>query len=532
MNINTLPLNPNNFKAKIIGYNVPNNTDSNAEYTIEITTNNPKAIIWTVQRHYLEFECLHKLLILKFDRTPYLPCRLLFQLREEEKKDRAKLMETYVNICIKCQEIFNSLEFRLFLDIEPNLNNFVNPAYLIKDICLDDNYPISCSYWPSVQLLFILTSSKVKEDNKGLTKIISGVKGWFGNKKNTIINTLYVLKETIPKSLNFEVQSKIEFSEVTTVLMSSESMKLVSVGFDTGRIISYWVKEDYQLQKYLTFDAHKNNVKIAKCLNNQGIILSTSDDNSLMICDLSDESGYCYEETNFSSAITAMYVYQKKNLLFVGDEKGTMFIYAAKNDKKLKRLQLLLTQALKSCAIVSFAVDAKERYIYIGYKDGSIELHETGHGFEGTPRFINIWELSPSLVGIKVIGNTIFVAHGKGLFTFIDMTGQYGYYSQIFHEGSITDFDVSEASKCIFTIGYDKQIRIYSYNDELYVNKFPQRRGIKSFEVNDIEQYTKPFGYFDEKITKVEATKEYVKTKHNKETEIDDEEDEMAGWDD
>lgn len=529
MNINTLPLNPENFKAKVIGYNVPKNNDANAEYTIELTTSNPKALIWTVQRHYIEFECLHKLLILKFDRTPYLPCRLLFQLREEEKKERAQLMETYVNICLKCVEILNSLEFRLFLDVEQKLSNYLNPAYLIRDIVLDGNYPIALTFWPSTQLLFVLTSSKAGSDGKGWSKLIGGVKGWFGGKQERVFDSLYILKETIPKSFNFEVKAKLDFDEPATVLTSSETMKLISVGFATGRVVSYWVKENYKLEKYLTFDAHKSSVKLIECLNNQGVMLSTSIDNSLMICDLSDESGYCYEETNFLVPTSAIHVYQKKNLVFIGDEKGTMHIYTAKNDKKLKRLQLLLSQTLKPVGIVSFGVDSKERYIFVGYRDGSVELYETGTGFEGMPRFLNIFELSPSLAKIRVMGSVIFAAHGKGLFSFVDWTGQYGYYSQIFHDGPIVDMDVYEAGKSIFTIGQDKQLRIYSYNDDLYVAKFPEKRGIKSFEMNDIEQYTKPFGYFDNNLSKVEPRKEVVKPKQ---MEDDNDDDEMAGWDD
>lgn len=96
---------------------------------------------------FTDFECLHNLLVLKFDQVPFLPCRVLLALRDEERKERQKLLETYLNICVRHQEILNSLELRLFLDLENRLQVYMNPVTCIRDFELEGLFLCSCCYF-------------------------------------------------------------------------------------------------------------------------------------------------------------------------------------------------------------------------------------------------------------------------------------------------------------------------------------------------------------------------------------------------
>lgn len=72
-------------------------------------------------------------------------------------------METYINICAKKVLILNSLEFRLFLDIEEQLGIYLQPLLILGDFELDENFPVSCSYWEHTNCFFVLTSSYCAE---------------------------------------------------------------------------------------------------------------------------------------------------------------------------------------------------------------------------------------------------------------------------------------------------------------------------------------------------------------------------------
>lgn len=531
MNLNKMSLQPEGLRAKIIKYESLSDKSVELEYQIEITSSLLKMKSWSTIRNYEEFECLHKQLVKKFDRTPYLPSRILFQLKDSEKKERAKLLENYINICIKHQEILNSLEFRLFIDIEPHMANFIHPAYIIKDIGLDNNFPLKCEYWDSENLLFVITASKIPKESGKLGKVFKSMTNWF-SKDVSNKGHLYLLQERINSTLNYEPIDKLDFDDIPVTMTSSELMKQVSVGFQSGKVITYCVTDKNKLQRSIIFNSHKSCVRSVSCMESQGILISTGDDNSLMVNDLADENGYCYEEFSFNQHISAMTVYQKKNLLFLG-EQGILHIYVGNSEKKMKKLQLLLTKSLRDKPIVSISVDNKEKYINVGYKDGCLEIYEIGRGFEGMPTLIRLWELYPELQKIAVMANNsvILVGHGKGIFSFVDVKEKSNYYSQLYHNEELTDFVVSEDKNCIISLGQDKRLRIMKFFKNMFVNKYPEDRRIKSFNLKEIESLSRPAIVAENKVSQLKIPKREVIRK-DEDSDLSEDEDVLFGWND
>ena len=74
-----------------------------------------------INRSFQDFESLHLCLIKKFTTTPYLPCKVVLSLKPEEREQRKVFMQTYMRLGFKHLDIFNSFEFRSFMDIRRRL---------------------------------------------------------------------------------------------------------------------------------------------------------------------------------------------------------------------------------------------------------------------------------------------------------------------------------------------------------------------------------------------------------------------------
>lgn len=124
MDIKTDNLRPNQLQISITCFEIQFNSDTHTTYFIKVTSQDPQnpqsTIDWQLKRGYVDFESLHLCLLAKFDKTPYLPCKVVLALRPEEREKRKVYLQTYLRFCAKDPDILNSLEFRLFLDIGRN----------------------------------------------------------------------------------------------------------------------------------------------------------------------------------------------------------------------------------------------------------------------------------------------------------------------------------------------------------------------------------------------------------------------------
>lgn len=121
MDIKTDHLKSNQLQISITSFEIQHNNDTYTTYFIKIRSSDPQSpqstIDWHLKRGYEDFESLHLSLLSKFDKTPYLPCKVVLALRPEEREKRKVYLQTYLRFCAKDSDILNSLEFRLFLDI-------------------------------------------------------------------------------------------------------------------------------------------------------------------------------------------------------------------------------------------------------------------------------------------------------------------------------------------------------------------------------------------------------------------------------
>ena len=102
-------------------------------YEIEVNYQQGEKV-WTAERTFGEFECMQKLLVEKYLSTPYLPSKVLMKLKESEKMERKHHLQTYLRVCLRSREIFNAIEFRVFLELEKNLQIYIDTLEQIRDI--------------------------------------------------------------------------------------------------------------------------------------------------------------------------------------------------------------------------------------------------------------------------------------------------------------------------------------------------------------------------------------------------------------
>jgi len=460
MNIRDLALNPASLSVKITNFLVHNNNDVFADYEIEVRyekeEEDPK--IWRLQRGFTEFECLHSLLIKKYDKAPFLPCRVLLPLRTEERKERTRLLETYLNICLKSLEILNSLELRLFLDIEKHLSVYMNPLVCVKE--------------------------RVAMD-------------------------------------------------------TSESLSMISIGLSTGRIYVYHIDKMLKLSKFAVYDGHKMLIRSLCSLEGPGLLISTSEDKSMLANDLSDEHGYFHEESSFLHPASCLMFVKKLGVLFVGDTAGNMHIYKLSNDYKGRKFNLLLTRNISNSKITSFATDAKETFIFVSYANGIVDVLETGQSFQNVPRLVAQWKLGDNVAKIYLSNKTrtFITIHNKGLMSFCDVQNPLNYYTQIMHTERIVDMVVVEQDRMIITVGEDKRLKFSIYEERLFSDKFPEKQRIKEFIQDQIVNYIVPENNPINDVkqpaeAKIAEQRKPVQQAPPPKNPADDSDEDMVGWDD
>ena len=522
------------FFIQITNYSVPSNEDENAIYTIQITYKNSKTPkTWEITRNYKSFENLHKIFIKKYHKTPYLPCRLLLQLREQEKKARAKLMETYLNICIKRQEMLNSLELRLFLKIGENIGIFLNSPVLVKKVFFEI-FPVAVFFFREKRELVVL-GSETFEDGKGFKKIFESFSGFFGKKKS-FLGSLFLMREKFKGGNDFRVEGKIDFEVLPTFLTADENTGVISVGFKTGKIELFEIKKN-TFEKIFFFDSHQTQIKNMIIIE-KNLILSSCAQNSLNINEFSKntKTGFSKKITILKNLITTFFLIKKRKLLFLGDEKGNMHVYKIL-PKSENYLKLLFTQNLKQKKIINFFISKNEKYLYVSFSDKTIIVYDVGEDFSNKPSFVNIWEndFLNKKCFLSIFEKCFFNSFKNGIMAFCDSEKPENVFFHFLHDGEIFDFFVCQEKKVIFSVGKDCFLRISLFFELLNVEEFPKKRFVKEFN-EDTEFYVLPdcenfVGNDKEKefFVRKKVEKKEVLEKEDSESSSD-EDDDLAGW--
>lgn len=544
MNLRECSFSPLNLFSKIKNYVVYNGSDSLADFLIDLTYQDEQTTVnWSIKRSFESFESLHGMLAQKFEKVPFLPCRLILPLSDKERIERASLMETYMNICIKTQEILNSFEFRLFIDLETNLQIYTHPPQCIFQLKQDEFTPIAVNYIPSNRTIISLTSIYQESSNFSIKKILNKFSG-FWSKDKQLVGRLFILREKIAKSLNFEPKASFDFfDDAPTTLEVSEINLQVFIGFVSGIVCLYKIEQPTKLMLLSKFECHKQPVRIMYNIDQEGFILSTSNDRTLMVNDQSSTSGFYHEETQFLHPVSAMYYNFKFNLLFLGDQSGRMHIYKRGNEFGSKKYTLLITEKLSEFQISCIATDSRESYIYVGYDCGFIEIYETGKGFQSTPTLIKNFKIGIGLKKMKfgMKNKTLIMSHGKGMLSFCDYADSNNFFTHFCHQGSLTDFYHFEEERMIFSTGVDGFLKVFLYEDKLFSPKCAESRKLLKWRSVDVEDYIIPNNNAHKNISdaqnkvplQVNSTiPQQIETNMNSEVKkVDDEEDDLIGWD-
>lgn len=532
MDLKNLRLSPKHFSIKIKNFEILEKTkEEETIYNIEIiysteTVNKN----WEITRNYTQILKLHNIITKKFDKAPYLPCKIIPELRKMEKNSRLKLLETYMNICIKIQEILNSLELRLFFSIEENLNIFLNPLIRLKSFELDQSYPINCNFWNFKRTLLVLTSEDDPNSNfQQFKDIFNSVTNFFNKKEKNVKGCIYILKELYKNSLNFEIVKHKNFYETPTFMDSNENLEFICVGFKSGKIETYWLKKNNVFEKFNEFKLHKSSITNLKCIENNGIIISTCLESMININDFEDEHGFSKNITKLNFKISAFFYLKKKKLLFLGDIYGNMTVYKIKNKNET---EFLFNKKMKDSKIKNFSLTKNDKYLFIGFADSSIEVFDLSDNFKTNPVYINIWELDYEnhQIFMSFKKKYFLVNFGEGYLAFCDNEDPSNFFVEYLHKGIIFDFCLFEKDFLIFSVGADKKLKISIFNDKLNSDVFPKNRGIKIFDDN-IEFFALPN---ENDIINYKKKDEKNNLKENvkliKENVDDDEEESLIGW--
>ena len=470
----------------------------------------------------------------------------MYPLNEHEKSEKGLMMETYVNICVKSYEILNSLEFRLFLELEMNLQIYMNPPNLLYYDKLNDFNPISVKFIPSTRIVFILTSDYDPTGKFSLKKIFGGISNFWGSSKQ-LTGNLYLLKEKINKSLQFETKACFDFQEDTpTVMEIVESSMNIYIGFSSGVIGAYKIEKMSQMVQLSKYDCHKQPVKLLTSLCQEGLLLSTSDDRALMVNDLNSIHGFYQEETNFLYPLSCMNWNQKYGILFLGDISGRMHIYKQGNEFRGKKFTLVYTEKLFEDKITSIATDNNERYIFVCYYKGLVEIYETGKGFQSTPSLIKNFKIGDSINSMQFLNKskTLIFSNDKGCLLFCDFVDSNNFFVHLLHKDVVLSYSIAEDERLIITGSKDKYSSISFYDEKLFNSKISENRKIIRWKTVDIEDYFFPDNFVKRRMKRETENLPNQRITEKKETEgksndpelkevktINREDDDLIGWD-
>ena len=495
MNLKENSLSPLSLTAKVKNFTVHHNSDALADFSIDLTYQSPQQpITWTVLRSFESFEVLHSLLVRKFEKTPFLPCRLILPLNEKERIERALLMENYVNICIKNMEILNSLEFRLFIDLEKHVHVYSNPPTIMFETKMDEFQPIGVRFVAATRVVLVLTSSIQHISGLSVKRLLNGISSFWANTKK-VTGRLFLLKEKVSKSLNFEPKASFDFLDDTpTVMEVSETNLNIYVGFASGIVCVYQVEKLAHLVQLTRFECHKQPVRLLHNIDQEGFLLSSSDDRSLMVNELGSGTGFYHEETQFLYPLTTMYYNNKLSVLFLGDSSGRMHVYKQGTEFRGKKFTLILTEKLADFKIISIATDPKEIYIYVGYENGMVEIYETGKGFQSVPVLIKNFKIGSQILKMRFAGRSksLVLMHGDGQLTFCYYADSNNYFTQLAHAEKLTDFWIAEEERLLVIASNDGYVSVWYYDECLFSLKMPENRGIEKWKNVDVEDFFLP----------------------------------------
>ena len=534
MNLRTSRLSPMDLHIQILTYTVPSDQDENAIYTISITYKKKKK--WQISRNYKNFEILHKIFLKKYFEIPYLPCRLLLQLREVEKRARAKLMETYLNICIKRQEMLNSLELRLFLKIGKNLGIWLNPPLEVKKVGFEA-FPVNVGFFRENKDLFVLTTEKLLNEENSIKKIFSNFSNFFlKNEKKKNKGTIFLLKEKFINNNDYEIKSKIYLENFPSFFIENEKMKIIVIGYKNGNLEIYELKKNNLLEKiFFLENCHNCEINNIKIILSQKIIISSDIQNSLQITEFSknQKTGFSKKITIFKNLITTFFYVEKRELLFIGDKKGNLHIYKILS-KSENYLKLIFTENLKNEEIKNFFLSKNEKYLYISFIKKNIIVYDIGENFNSKPSFVNIWEND-------FLNKKCFLSQKKkcfitnfenGILCFCDSEKPDNKFYHFLHNGEIFDFFYDEKNKIFFSTGKDFFLRISVFFEDLNLTNFPKKRFLKDFK-EDMDFWVFPNcdDFLEKEGVGVERVEERVKVVEGGVDEgSSSSDDDLAGW--
>lgn len=334
---------------------------------------------WKVERDYDEFQILHTILVQKFNETPYLPLKVSSFLRSEEQKERVKLMEQYLQICLRRTQIFNSLEMRLFLDLEQNLNIFLQPLLIVGDFELDDHYPIKCDFWELKKIFFVLTSSSTPEKSSQIKSFISNI---FYRPQSQ--GTLYILKEKLAHVHEYEIKLHQDLQMQPTCMETNEKMEFLAIGFADGSVETYFMNQNLKMSLICKINSAVP-ITDLKCLSQYAVLIQIQK-NLLNYSNIQD-GNYTYTVSKFQSPITAFLWAENNDLMFLGEQKGSLHIYQYQKEKNT--FQLCITNALRDKEISSLHLSKSNQYLIVVFSEGSIEFYDLGTNFSAKPLFHN-----------------------------------------------------------------------------------------------------------------------------------------------
>lgn len=264
---------------------------------------------------------MQKLLVEKYLSTPYLPSKALMKLKESEKADRKKHLETYLRVCIRSREVFHAIEFRVFLEIEKNLQIYIDTLEQIRDIS-DASKPVISSLLIENRGIISMLTSSYDPKSKGVQGFISSATSWIlGSKKkqqkNEVLGELITLKETMNGNFVYDVASTIQFTNSAPTCMNWDyDTGMLAIGFENGQIDLYIFSSEGNSGEFKHFskiNVHKKSIVDLQIFGQKGILFSIAKDNSIVATNISKQDCYKVEEKLLKNELTSIYIHSKSS---------------------------------------------------------------------------------------------------------------------------------------------------------------------------------------------------------------------------
>lgn len=148
-------------------------------------------------------------------------------------------MQSYLRLCLQNWDIYNSLEFRLFVDLENHIGNYLQLPSLKTSFCFDCLNILFGEFCSNLEVfMFICSSEKMQEENS-IQSLVSGFKNWWSSSKNQPSSHKNVISFLIPKfKKKLEYHKEISFTldqKVSTCAFNNE-LNMLFLGYKNGTI--------------------------------------------------------------------------------------------------------------------------------------------------------------------------------------------------------------------------------------------------------------------------------------------------------